>query len=109
MNNQELIDRHNQDTAICSVMHHMKTVSTTYDQIITKGNDIVPDILKYLRDNESAGMSVMMLLWDITKESPYEPESIKGTNGKDSGFVGFDVHATRKAWINWGKERNLIS
>ncbi len=108
MTNYELIHKHNTDTAFCSAMHHMKSVSTTYDQIIEKGENIIPDILKYLRDEETAGMSIMMLLWDITKESPYEPKSIKGINGKDSGFVGFDVHATKQAWVNWGKEKNLI-
>jgi|ERR1035437_4667825 hypothetical protein len=103
MDNYELIQRHDKGTKLCSLMNHMKSVSPTYNEIISKGKDILPDILKYLRDYQG-GMNVMLLLWKITKTSPYKPEKINGT-----AFAGFDVSAARQAWIEWGKKEKLIA
>lgn len=82
MDNKELIEKHDEGTAMCSMMPLMRKVSPTYEQIIAKGEEIVPDILKYLRDNEG-GMSVMMLLWDILQTSPYQPEEVKMKKEKE--------------------------
>lgn len=103
MTNYELIDAHVKATGFCSIMGHMKDVSPTYDKIVEKGNDIVPDILEYLRDKDK-GMNVMILLWDITKVSPYTPEKIEGT-----AFAGFNVSEARQAWIKWGIENKYIN
>lgn len=100
MTNTELIDQHKESTKFCSFSSHMVRVSTTYKEIIDMGYEIVPDILQYL-SNEDAGMSVMLLLSDITNESPYKPES-------KYGFDVYNVSEAKKAWINWGKEKNLI-
>ena len=107
MENFELIKQHREGTGFCSVQHHMRTVSPTYEQIIAKGKDIVPDILKYLRD-ENGGMSVMLLLWDILKISPYQPEEIKNDSEVVKGFAGFKVSDARQAWLDWGARENLI-
>lgn len=107
--NYKLIDEHNQSTKYCSVFHHMKDVSTTYKQIIEKGEDIVPDILLYLEKEEFAGMSVMMLLWDILGHvEKYEPEQMKNDQGEKTGFVGFNVLEVKQAWIDWGKENGYL-
>ncbi len=108
MDNFELIKQHDEGTIFCSFQHHMRSSSPTYQQIIAKGKDIVPDVLKYLRDND-CGMSVMLLLWDILKMSPYEPKKPK-INGFDEieGFVVFDVEDAKQAWIDWGIKENLI-
>ena len=90
MSNVDLIKKHDEGTKICSVMSHMRSASPTYKEIIAKGKDIVPDILKYLREHGS-GMSVMLLLWDILKISPYQPEEI-GVGG----LGGFKVADARK-------------
>lgn len=110
MTHKELIEQHQKDTGLCSSFHHMKSASSTYNTIIEKGEAIVPDILKYMVENKDfSGMSIVMLLMDITKESPYEPEPIKNDKGEEvKGFVGYDVHKTVEAWINWGKKKQLI-
>lgn len=108
MENEELIKQHADGTKFCSFQHHMRTSSPTYEQIIAKGKDIVPDILKYLQEN-NGGMSIMLLLWDILEISPYQPERIKNDKGEYVGMVGFNVLEARKAWIEWGKKENLIS
>lgn len=101
MNNLQLIKQHHDDCIFCSMMSHMRDVSTTYVKILIKGDSIVPDILKFIRDEENSGMSEMMLLWDIKKWSPYEPE-------KKNGFAAFEVDEAKKAWIEWGKKEGLI-
>ena len=101
ISNEELIRAHDKGTGFCSAMHHMKSVSPTYTEIISKGKEIVPDILKYLRDNDG-GMSIMLLLWEILKISPYEPEHIA------PGFGGYKVSEARQAWIDWGKKQKLM-
>ena len=104
MTNLELIEAHQEGTKFCSLSNHMKKVSPTYDEIIAKGRDIVPDILKYLRDNEeTAGMSIMLLLWDILKISPYEPKQIG-----DTDMAAYDVASAQEAWIQWGIKEKLI-
>jgi len=108
MENFELIKKHDEGTSFCSLQHHMRTASPTYKQIIDNGNNIIPDILKYLRDNDG-GMNVMLLLWDILKFSPYQPEEIKNDKGEIiKEFVGFKVPEARQAWLDWGVKENLI-
>ncbi len=101
MSNQELVKKHDEGTAICSVMSHMRKSSPTYNEIITKGKEILPDILKYLKDNKS-GMNIILLLQDITKTSPYQPDKI------EEGITGYVVADARKAWIDWGAKEKLI-
>lgn len=102
MTNFELIKQHDEDTKLCSLFGHMQQVSTTYKEIIAKGEDIVPDILKYLKYTED-GMSIIMLLYVITGAAPYEPET---TNF--GMMVAYNVRNAQYAWINWGKENNYI-
>lgn len=101
MSNLELIKAHDEGTMFASFPHTMKSSSPTYELIIAKGKDILPDILKYLKDN-NGGMSVMLLLWDITKISPYEPKRV------DTSFGAFNVKEARKSWIEWGVKEKLI-
>jgi|ERR1044072_4907802 hypothetical protein len=101
MTNFELIRQHDKDTKLCSIFGHMQQVSTTYKEIIAKGEEIVPDILKYLNYLDG-GMSIIMLLHMITGASPYEPEIIK------AGIVSYNVKDAQLAWLNWGKEKNYI-
>lgn len=101
MENIDLIKQHDKGTIYCSLPGHMRNSSPTYNQIIEKGNDIVPDILNYLRDNDG-GMNIILLLMDILKFSPYQPESM-------DGMAAYSVLDTATAWINWGIENNLIS
>ncbi len=100
MTNHELIQLHVKGTIFCSFQNHMRSASPTYKEIMAKGNEIIPDILKYLRDND-AGMNVMLLLWDITEISPYQPET-------KSGFAMFGVEEAKQAWLKWGKKNKLI-
>ena len=102
MSNQELIKAHHDGTGFCSVMSHMRSASPTYKEIISKGKEILPDILKYLKDNKS-GMNIILLLQDIVKVSPYQPEEIVETR-----FAGYIVADARKAWIDWGVKEGLI-
>jgi hypothetical protein len=92
MTNLELIRIHSNDCGPCSIWRHCKQVSTTYDQIIAKEWDIVPDLLHYL-ELYDAGMHVMFLLMEITKEMPYKPS----TPGH------WNVTLCRESWIEWGK------
>lgn len=107
MSYHDLIKIHDQSTRLCSFMHHMRRVSKTYEQIVAEGDVIVPAILAYLRDN-NGGMNIMMLLWDILKTSPYEPEKVSTEKGEVLGMAAFDVARARQAWLDWGRERNLI-
>lgn len=93
MTNFELIGRHVADTGACSMWHHAKEVSTTYEQIIAKGWEIVPDLLYYLEEYYG-GTHVTFLLMEITGAKPYLPERPGHWN----------VAAMREAWINWGRE-----
>ena len=102
MTNQELIKAHDEGTKFCSFQNHMRECSPTYKEIIEKGKEILPDILKYLQ-NEGGGMSIMLLLWDITGISPYQPEQIK-----DTKFQAYKVGDAANAWIEWGRRENLI-
>ena len=110
MTNRELIAKHNVDTMFCSFSHHMRSSSSTYNEIINKGEEIIADILKYMQESKEHGnMSIILLLMDITQESPYSPEILKDKDGnRVYGFVGFDVEETVKAWINWGREKKFI-
>lgn len=104
MTNLELIEQHQKDTCLCSFPGHMRSCSTTYATIIQKDKEILPDILKYLKDNpKDAGMSIILLLQDITKESPYQPESVAG-----GMMMSYKVKDTIKVWIDWGKKKGLI-
>jgi hypothetical protein len=103
MTNRELIARHDTDTGFCSVMHHMKSVSTTYKEIVEKGMEIVPDILLYLRDEEMAGMSIILLLMEITTERPYVPRRIENTE-----MAAWKVKEAREMWLQWGVEKGLL-
>ena len=107
MENTELIKQHDEGTGFCSFQHHMRSASPTYKKIIEKGESIVPDVLKYLRDNDG-GMSIMLLLWDILKISPYQPEQVKNDKGENTGMAGFKVAEARQAWLEWGAKKNLI-
>jgi hypothetical protein len=100
MTNRELIEEHYISTMYCSFAHHMRDISPTYQEIIDKGEEIVPDILEYLRE-EDGGMSIMLLLMDITKESPYEPEKI-------GGFDAYNVKSAKELWIEWGIKKGLM-
>jgi hypothetical protein len=102
MTNFELIKQHEYDTRFCSTFGHMQKVSTTYKEIIAKGEEIVPDILKYLKDTDG-GMDIIMLLYVITGASPYEPETTKF-----GMMVAYNVKDAQQAWIDWGKENNYI-
>lgn len=99
--NYDLIKAHDDGTGYCSVMPHMRNVSPTYAQIMTKGQDILPDILIYLKNN-NGGMNIMMLLWDILKTSPYQPEKLV------EEFATFNVSKAKDAWIKWGQDKKLI-
>jgi len=100
MNNKELIKRHVEDTKFCSFPNHMRTVSSTYKEIISRRNAIIPDIILYLKEN-NVGMDVILLLEDITNENPITPEKIL------VGFVGYDVAETKEAWIKWFEQKQL--
>ena len=100
---RELIQKHNEGTRFCSFAGHMRESSPTYNIIIEQGQNIIPDILRYLRDVEHAGMSIILLLEDITHLSPYNPKQISETE-----FVSYDVMEAKKAWIEWGIQENLI-
>jgi hypothetical protein len=87
----------------------MRTNSSTYGEIIKQGRSIVPDIFLYLKENDDAGMNVMMLLTDILKSSPYVPEPIKNQDGKEiPNFVGYNVHEYKKSWLDWAKAKKII-
>lgn len=103
MSNLELIKAHEEGTKFCSFIHHMESASPTYKKIIKKGKDILPDVLMYMRDNKDSGMSIILLLCQITKITPYQPKQIKNTT-----FAEYDVQDCRKAWIKWGKTQKLI-
>lgn len=101
MDNLELIERHQESTKFCSLPNHMRESSETYDMIIEKGNDIISDIILYMKNN-SCGMSIILLLEDIVDENPYDPKN------EGSGFVSYNVEAAVKTWIDWGEKNNYI-
>jgi len=96
-NDYGLIAQHERDTGPCSVWHHMKAVSTTYKEIIQRGNSIIPVIITYL-ENEDSGISVIHLLEEIVpiKDHPYQPERLG-----DTGMAAWDVKEAREKWIQW--------
>lgn len=102
MTNAELIKLHDDSTQMCSVAHHMRSCSKTYNEIISKGTDIIPDILAYL-NNDNQGMNIIMLLEDLVQEHPYRPEQIDGI-----GFVSYNVSEARNAWLQWGKNKKML-
>lgn len=105
----DLIKQHDERTRACSVEHHMKSSSPTYKQIISFGEDAVPHILFYLKNNDGAGMNVMMLLTDILNFSPYTPEKLTDDKGEEiKGFVAFSVAEYKQAWIEWGEKNKFI-
>lgn len=96
--NQEidsLIATHVADTGHCSFAGHMRRCSTTYVKLIDLGERAVPAILEYLSRN-NGGMSVILLLEDILKLSPYSPVKV-------GGFMAYDVAGCRDAWLHWGE------
>ena len=104
----DLIKQHDERTRRCSVEHHMKSLSPTYEQIISFGEDAVPHILFYLKNNRG-GMNVMMLLTDILEFSPYTHEKITDDKGEEiKGFVAFSVAEYKQAWIEWGEKTKFI-
>lgn len=96
-----LVEEHVRSTGPCSLITHMRRVSTTYAQIIGLGQQALPDILEYLRDH-NGGMNVIMLLNDLTGEHPYIPVV-------EDGFAKTHVPSAREAWLKWGRERKLIT
>jgi len=106
--NGQLIAQHHKDTMMCSLQDHMRKTSSTYPQIMAMGKDIVPDILKYLQKSELAGMSVMLLLWDILKISPYTPEDRAGED-KGGFALSFNVKKAKRAWLAWGIKEGYIT
>jgi len=98
MTNYELIRQHDYDTKGCSVMGSMIRVSSTYEEIISKGESIVPDIIDYL-EKEEGGMNIILLLMSITKSKPYTPRSLG-----DSGLAGWNVNECRQAWLDLYKK-----
>ena len=97
----ELIEEHDWSTGFCSLPGHMRSCSSTYKDIVKLGEEALPDILEYLRGN--GGMNIILLLEDITKTSPYEPEKIGET-----GFVGYKVSDCVDAWLKWGLKKGYI-
>lgn len=97
MTNLELIQRHELDCGPLSIIQQMKRHSTTYDEIIGKGMEIVPDILRYL-DREDCGMSIIMLLWGIPEVLPYLPP------------IRYAGHARRmkEDLVDWAIENKII-
>jgi hypothetical protein len=102
MTNFELIKQHDEDTKQCSVFGHMQKASTTYKDIIAKGEEIVTDLLEYL-DAYDGGMNIIMLLYLVTGQAPYKPERIG-----DSKMGAYNVGEARIAWLSWGKENKYI-
>ncbi len=98
--NFDLLIEHQNSTKLCSFSHHIRGISKTYPEIINRGEKIIPDIISYLKRNNS-GMSIVILLEDILKTSPYNPTK---TN---KGYDLYDVEECKKAWIEWG-EKNLV-
>jgi hypothetical protein len=97
----ELILKHYLSTGFCSVMRHMIEASETYEEIMKIGKEAIPVILKFLKKEKHAGMSIILLLMGIIKESVYEPE-------EDANMFAYDVKKCKKAWLDWGKENNFI-
>ena len=100
---EDLVTCHVWSTGFCSFARHMRSASSTYKDIIKLGTAALPAILTHLR-NEGGGMNVMLLLSDITKESPYTPEQIRGTS-----FAKYKVSDYRQAWITWGIAKKYIT
>lgn len=103
MSNYELIRQHQLDTGLCSVAHHMIQCSTTMKDIVEMGESMLPDILTFLRE-ENAGMNVILLLMHVTKERPYKPRKIEGSN-----LSAWNVFEAREAWLRWGLEKGYIN
>ena len=99
---EDMVNLHAWSTGFCSFANHMRSASSTYKDIVSLGTEALPAILNYLR-NKKGGMNIMLLLSDITKESPYTPEQIKGT-----AFAKYNVNDYRQAWINWGINKQYI-
>jgi hypothetical protein len=102
MTNIDLIKQHDADTKMCSVFGHMQRASSTYNDIIGKGEEIVSDILQYL-DAYNGGMNIILLLYVVTGQTPYKPERIG-----DTKMGAYKVGEARTAWLNWGKENKYI-
>lgn len=100
MTNLELIQQHSNDTKFCSFREHMIKCSTTYNQILSKGKDIVPDLIQYLK-REDAGMNIIMLLEEITGQKPYSPKEVY------YGMIAYSVQECKNKWINFA-ENELI-
>jgi hypothetical protein len=66
--------------------------------IIAMGEDVVPFILRDLRDKPS------LLVWalpEITSEN-LAPPRVEG------GFVKWSVDAQIEAWLRWGRDKGLV-
>lgn len=96
---EEMLMAHVWSTGCCSFMGHVRSSSVTYSQIIAFGMKAVPEILEFMK-NGHRGMNVMLLLWDITKETPYQPE-------QSGGFAKFNVKECSEAWLDWGRKKGF--
>lgn len=66
--------------------------------IIAMGDDVVPLILRDLRDKAS------LLVWalpEITGENLAPPKT-------EGGFLKWNVDAQIEAWLQWGRDKGLI-
>jgi len=100
-----LVRQHVASTGCCSVAGHMRHSSQTYAEIMHYGWLALPGIFKYMylerRLGRYAGMNVILLLMDITHESPYKAKAEKG-------FVQYDVYATQNAWLRWAYDHGYL-
>jgi hypothetical protein len=99
----QLVKWHAEDTGVCSMAGHMRRCSTTYSKIIELGKEALPSILEYLR-SEKGGMSIILLLQDITHESPYKPDT-----ESTPGITKYTVETCVEAWLAWGKVKGYIN
>jgi hypothetical protein len=97
-----MIAEHDWSTGFCSVAGHMRRASSTHQAIVKQGEAALPAILEYLRDY-GGGMNIVLLLTDIAKTSPYQPEPVGTT-----GIAKYAVKDCRQAWLDWGIEKGYI-
>jgi hypothetical protein len=102
MTNFELIKQHEQDTKYLSTFSHahMAMASPAYKEIIKRGEEVLPDLMLYLIQNE-VGMNVLLALYIITGQVPTMPDKVDVESG-------YSVAEIQEAWIDWGKEKNYI-
>jgi hypothetical protein len=102
----DLVRQHEESTGFCSLAGHMRRCSTTYAEIMQYGRTALPGIFRGMYNkrvnNRYSSMAVMLLLMDIVKESPYEPEV-------EGGFAKYTVADADDAWLNWGYKHGYLN